>query len=85
MIFVLETVNGFGEVKYIFSKQASVYNPQYAARYDSLKAAQTVAARLKNDGCFDKITVRELDGELIEHAKRRNEPNSDIISNIDYY
>ena len=44
MAYVLEVISKDGKIKYINSAKATVYCPEYAARYDDKKTAMTVAA-----------------------------------------
>lgn len=43
MAYVLEVISKDGKIKYINSAKATVYCPEYAARYDDKKTAMTVA------------------------------------------
>ena len=52
MAYVLEVISKDGKIKYINSAKATVYCPEYAARYDDKKTAMTVAAALLNSTKF---------------------------------
>lgn len=41
MAYVLEVISKDGKIKYINSAKATVYCPEYAARYDDKKTAMT--------------------------------------------
>ena len=51
MAYVLEVISKDGKIKYINSAKATVYCPEYAARYDDKKTAMTVAAALVGTMC----------------------------------
>ena len=51
MAYVLEVISKDGKIKYINCAKATVYCPEYAARYDDKKTAMTVAAALLRNEC----------------------------------
>lgn len=64
MAYVLEVISKDGKIKYINSAKATVYCPEYAARYDDKKTAMTVAAALLRNECYQSISVKKLSLEL---------------------
>ena len=60
MAYVLEVISKDGKIKYINSAKATVYCPEYAARYDDKKTAMTVAAALLRNECYQSISVKKL-------------------------
>lgn len=58
MAYVLEVISKDGKIKYINSAKATVYCPEYAARYDDKKTAMTVAAALLRNECYRSISVK---------------------------
>lgn len=60
MAYVLEVISKDGKIKYINSAKATVYCPEYAARYDDKKTAMTVAAALLRNECYRSISVKKL-------------------------
>ena len=57
MAYVLEVISKDGKIKYINSAKATVYCPEYAARYDDKKTAMTVAAALAFLNSSSRITI----------------------------
>ena len=49
MAYVLEVISKDGKIKYINSAKATVYCPEYAARYDDKKTAMTVCLLYTSD------------------------------------
>lgn len=68
MAYVLEVISKDGKIKYINSAKATVYCPEYAARYDDKK---TAAALLRNE-CYRSISVKKLSLELCVASYKRN-------------
>lgn len=58
MAYVLEVISKDGKIKYINSAKATVYCPEYAARYDDKKTAMTVAAALLRNECYRSIVLK---------------------------
>lgn len=58
MAYVLEVISKDGKIKYINSAKATVYCPEYAARYDDKKTAMTVAAALLRNECYRSIRLK---------------------------
>lgn len=72
MAYVLEVISKDGKIKYINSAKATVYCPEYAARYDDKKTAMTVAAALLRNECYRSISVKKLSLELCVASYKRN-------------
>lgn len=72
MAYVLEVTFENGEIKYINSTSATVYCPEYAARYDDKKCASTIAAALQRSECYKNIEIKQLSHELCLMAYKRN-------------
>lgn len=71
MAYVLEVISKDGKIKYINSAKATVYCPEYAARYDDKKTAMTVAAALLRNECYQSISVKKLSLELCVASYKR--------------
>ena len=72
MAYVLEVISKDGKIKYINSAKATVYCPEYAARYDDKKTAMTVATALLRNECYRSISVKKLSLELCVASYKRN-------------
>lgn len=72
MAYVLEVISKDGKIKYINSAKATVYCPEYAARYDDKKTAMTVVAALLRNECYRSISVKKLSLELCVASYKRN-------------
>lgn len=72
MAYVLEVISKDGKIKYINSAKATVYCPEYAARYDDKKTAMTVAAALLRNESYRSISVKKLSLELCVASYKRN-------------